>query len=125
MLKRQSGLTLFELLIVILVMVVVMAEIIPRVLQLEHDVRKTAVINIAASLGSISALNYTLTKIDKRQTFTLANCTDVLRGMTNRDDFPPGYRISSVPVEVGQQRTCTLTHPDGVTYAEFTVIGTP
>lgn len=122
--KKQSGFTLIELVMVIVIIGILAAIAIPKFVDLSSEAQQAAVNGIAGSLSSASAINYAARKSNPTtppaNTAAVANCTDVASLL--QTTLPSGYTITAAAVAADSTVTCTLNGLGGTT-ATFTAIG--
>lgn len=120
--RMQSGFTLIELVMVIVLIGLLAAIAIPKFVDLGSEARTAATQGVAGALSSASAINYAARKAGKTgpTVSAVANCTDV--GSLLQGGLPTGYTITALAVAVDATATCTLTGPSSST-ATFTALG--
>lgn len=121
--KQQSGFTLIELVMVIVILGILAAVAIPRFVDLRGDAQAAAVQGVAGALSSASAINYAARSANNATAVTVGDCTTV-GGLLQGGSVPAGFSITSTTVGSTATVTCTVTGPGGNT-ASFTAIGTP
>jgi prepilin-type N-terminal cleavage/methylation domain-containing protein len=122
--KKQSGFTLIELVMVIVILGVLAVTALPKFIDLKGDAQQAALNAMAGSLSSASAINYAAKKAGNAAGVAVANCTAV-SGLL-QVAMPNNYVIATLAVAADATVTCTLTDSSngGLTAASFSAIGT-
>src|SRR3954470_11721104 len=122
--KKQSGFTLIELVMVIVILGVLAVTALPKFIDLKGDAQQAALNAMAGSLSSASAINYAAKKAGNAAGVAVANCTAV-SGLL-QVAMPNNYVIATLAVAADATVTCSLTDSNNgaLTTASFSAIGT-
>lgn len=95
--KRQSGFTLIELVIVIIVLGILSATALPKFLDLQSDARKGAMDGLKAALETAVTLTYTQAIMEGK---TTANEDELSSGIQVRYGYPQAEQSTSLDLIV-------------------------
>ncbi len=122
--SKKNGFTLFELLIVIIVLGILLAIAVPRYLNIPSDTQQAAVSAVAGALGTASATNYGTRKASPSQGIPVRNCQDIAHLLPGAAyTMLAGYTIASLSMTADTDATCTVTRTSGGKAATFTATG--
>ena len=118
--RSQSGFTLIELVMVIVILGVLAAMALPKYIDMKGDAQQASVDGVAGALSSAAAVNYAARSAKSTNGAAVANCTD--GATTLQGGLPTGYTITAAAVAAGASVSCTLTG-QGAKTQTFTAIG--
>ncbi len=118
--KNQTGFTLIELVLVIVVLGILAVVAMPKFIDLSGDAQTSATNGVAGALSSAATVNYGARKTRATNGVAIANCTDEANALAGA--LPTGYTITALAVAVDTTVTCTLNGPSSTT-ANFIAIG--
>ena len=113
---QQRGLSLVEIVMALVVVAILASTAIPSFVTDRTAARKAAVEGVAGSLGSASAINFTVRNINSEYGLSIANCTDI--ALTLEGELTSEYTIVPAEISPGTNKKCTVTHKSGES-AEF------
>ncbi|MDH5543678.1 MAG: type II secretion system GspH family protein [Nitrospinota bacterium] len=117
----NSGFTLIELVMVIVILGVLAAVAVPRFINFSGDAEVAAVKAVAGSIGSASAINYAACSIGNG-CVNISNCNEA--GMLLEGGVPDGYTLDAQAVAAGATANCVVTHASSGNTSSFILHGT-
>ena len=108
---RERGLSIAEIVMTLVVVAILASTAIPSFVDKATDSNRDAIEGIAGSLGSASAINFTVRSINSSNGIAVASCRDVALALES--SLSADYAIVATPIKPGTTEKCTVTHRSG------------
>jgi len=105
--NKQSGFTLIELVMVIVILGVLAAVAMPKFVDMKGDAQQAAVDGVAGSLSSAASINFAARSANVNNGVVVTDCQHVANAL--QGGLPSGYSIAASGITNGSSTTCAVT----------------
>ncbi len=119
----MRGFSLLELIMVMVFVGILIAVVILKFADVTTQSNQAEIDALASALTASSAKNYSLSLSGSPDAVSVSNCTDVSSALPESESMG-GNTINSLVVGTHARVSCTVTHSDAVSTANFIAVGT-